>query len=93
MVIEMNLRRRIKQINQPLFKIIRELYYLSNRFRIPVPKSICYPIWQVTNFIRNIYYWIIRVFWATAANKGWQKWVDRMLKGGLKVGIKLNSSY
>jgi maltose O-acetyltransferase len=31
---------------------------------------LCFPIWKVTNFIRDLYYWVIRIFWITPIFKG-----------------------
>ncbi|OQY13091.1 MAG: hypothetical protein B6I30_03615 [Desulfobacteraceae bacterium 4572_187] len=69
----MNLRKQIKDSDKPLFKVIRILYRIIFNFSIPAPRSIWYPIWQLVNFVRNLYYWAISVFWITPIYKGLSK--------------------
>lgn len=61
----MNIRSKIKRSETGFFFFLKNTYYSVVRFSIPAPKAIWQPIWFLTNFIRNLYYWLYRVLWVT----------------------------
>ena len=78
----MNLRKKIKDSDTILFKTMKKLYYATKRFSIPAPRILSYPLWQSLNVIRNVYYWVIRVFIVTPVFKGLCDKVGRNFTAG-----------
>ena len=66
----MNMRSRIKNNDQFIFRLLRSIYYYFRHFTIPASKFVWYPIWIIVNFLREIFYWILSTFWITPIFKG-----------------------
>ncbi len=78
----MNIRTKIKNSEKGFFSLLKRIYYWLMHFSIPAPKMIWRPIWIIVNFLRNTYYWIYRVFWATPIFTGCCKRVGNRFKAG-----------
>ena len=66
----MNLRKTIKDSDRQPYRTIRKFYYFMRRFSLPAPKIVWRPIWHLVHHVRNLFYWIYRVFWVTPVFKG-----------------------
>jgi len=78
----MNIRARIKNSEKGFFFLLRKTYYLVMRFSVPAPKIIWRPAWVILNFLRNIYYWIYRVFLVTPIFSGLCHKVGKRFRAG-----------
>lgn len=78
----MSIRARIKNSEQGLFFFLKQMYYLVKRLSIPAPKVFWQPLWMSLNFLRNIYYWLYRVFWVSPMFTGLCSQVGKHFRAG-----------
>lgn len=65
----MNIRYLVKHNDNPVFKAIKSVHCCITNFKVPAPRIIWAPIWQLINFTRNVYYWMLGTFFITPIHR------------------------
>ncbi len=75
-------RFKIKNSDKGIFVLIKKSYYMITRFSVPAPKMLCRFVWNLFNILRNIYYWLFRVFFTTPIYKGLAEHIGKHFRAG-----------